>query len=99
MDLAAVEADMRRAIGARKVTEDYVAPALVERLAVTLESEDSAPRAGVALPPTWHTIFCLQSPTRSELGEDGLPRRSTIQRSYCARTPVAEPNDSVAMIL
>jgi 3-methylfumaryl-CoA hydratase len=74
MDLAAVEADMRRAIGARKVTEDYVAPALVERLAVTLESEDSAPRAGVALPPTWHTIFCLQSPTRSELGEDGLPR-------------------------
>jgi len=75
MDLAAVEADMRQAIGARKVSEDYIAPALVERLAVTLECEGAAPRAGAALPPTWHTIFCLQSPVRSELGEDGLPRR------------------------
>jgi 3-methylfumaryl-CoA hydratase len=75
MDLAAIEADMRRAVGARKVIEDYVSPALVERLAVTLECEDTAPRTGAALPPTWHTIFCLQSPARSELGEDGLPRR------------------------
>jgi 3-methylfumaryl-CoA hydratase len=75
MDLAAVEADLRRAVGTRKVIEDYVAPALVERLAVTLECEDAPARAGAALPAGWHTIFCLQAPARSQLGEDGLPRR------------------------
>jgi 3-methylfumaryl-CoA hydratase len=75
MDLAAIEAEMRRAIGTRKVSEDYVAPTLVERLAVTLECEGDPPRAGAPLPPTWHTIFCLQTPARSELGDDGLPRR------------------------
>jgi 3-methylfumaryl-CoA hydratase len=74
MDLDALTADLRRAIGGRKVTEDYIAPSLVERLAVTLDCDDAPPRAGEALPPGWHTVFCLQAPTRAELGEDGLPR-------------------------
>jgi hydroxyacyl-ACP dehydratase HTD2-like protein with hotdog domain len=73
MDLEAVEASLRQAVGRCKVVEDHVAPALVERLAATLESP--APRAGEALPPGWHTIFCLQAPPRSALGDDGLPRR------------------------
>jgi 3-methylfumaryl-CoA hydratase len=75
MDLQAVEADLRRAIGRRKVVEDHVAPALVERLAVTLESDTAPPRSGEALPPGWHTIFCLQAPPKAGLGEDGLPRQ------------------------
>ncbi|MCC6776003.1 MAG: MaoC family dehydratase N-terminal domain-containing protein [Hyphomicrobiales bacterium] len=75
MDLGTLEADLRRAIGRRKVVEDHVSPALVERLAVTLECEDAAPRIGAALPPAWHTIFCLQAPPRTALGEDGLPRQ------------------------
>lgn len=75
MDLGTLETDLRRAIGRRKVVEDHVSPALVERLAVTLECDDAAPRIGTALPPGWHTIFCLQAPPRSALGEDGLPRQ------------------------
>jgi 3-methylfumaryl-CoA hydratase len=75
MDLEALTADLRRAIGGRKVTDDYIAPSLVERLAVTLDRDDAPPRAGEALPPGWHTVFCLQAPTRAELGDDGLPRR------------------------
>jgi 3-methylfumaryl-CoA hydratase len=75
MNLQAVEADLRRAVGARKVVEDHVAPALVERLAVTLECDAPAPRAGEALPAGWHTIFCLQAPPRAGLGDDGLPRQ------------------------
>jgi 3-methylfumaryl-CoA hydratase len=74
MDIAALTADLRRAIGGRKVTEDHIAPSLVERLAVTLECDGAPPRGGEALPPGWHTIFCLQTPTRGELGDDGLPR-------------------------
>jgi 3-methylfumaryl-CoA hydratase len=74
MDLGRLEADLRRAVGIRKVVEDYVAPALVARLTVTLECQDAAPRVGAPLPAGWHTIFCLQAPPRAALGEDGLPR-------------------------
>ncbi len=74
MDLAALEAGLRQAVGRRKVVEDRVAPSLVERLAATLECESPAPHAGQALPPGWHTIFCLQAPARAELGDDGLPQ-------------------------
>jgi 3-methylfumaryl-CoA hydratase len=73
MDAGALEAGLRQAVGRRKVVEDYVAPALVERLAATLDC--TAPRAGEALPPGWHTIFCLQAPPRADLGDDGLPLR------------------------
>ncbi len=76
MDLGRLEADLRRAIGTRKVVEDYVSPALVERLAVTLEEcAGTAPRVGAPLPAGWHTIFCLQAPPRAALGDDGLPRQ------------------------
>jgi 3-methylfumaryl-CoA hydratase len=85
MNLEAVEAGLRQAVGRRKVVEDHVGPALVERLAVTLECDTPAPRAGEALPPGWHTIFCLQAPPKAGLGEDGLPRQ------YDLIPPVAMP--------
>ena len=72
LDLAAIETTLRQAIGRRAVIEDYVAPMMVARLAATLEVD--APRAGEALPPGWHMIFCLEVPSRSELDADGLPR-------------------------
>jgi 3-methylfumaryl-CoA hydratase len=75
MDLETLETGLRRAVGRRKVTEDYVAASLVERLAVTLDCDSPTPRIGEALPPGWHTIFCLQAPPRAELGDDGLPRQ------------------------
>ncbi|HZD61275.1 MAG TPA: hypothetical protein VE200_00625, partial [Xanthobacteraceae bacterium] len=75
MDLETLETGLRRAVGQRKVTEDYVAASLVERLAVTLDCDLPTPRIGEALPPGWHTIFCLQAPCRTDLGDDGLPRQ------------------------
>ena len=65
MDLETLETGLRRAVGRRKVTEDYVAASLVERLAVTLDCDLPTPRIGEALPPGWHTIFCLQAPPRA----------------------------------
>jgi 3-methylfumaryl-CoA hydratase len=73
MDPAAIESDLRRGIGRRKVTQDFVSPALVDRLCKTLECDDDSPRAGATLPPGWHTIFCLPAAARGELGADGLP--------------------------
>ena len=75
MDLEALETGLRRAVGRRKVTDDWVAASLVERLAVTLDCEGPAPRNGEPLPPGWHTIFCLHAPSRNQLGDDGLPRQ------------------------
>ena len=75
MNFKVLEADLRQAVGGRKVVEDRIAPSLVERLAVTLECDGPAPRTGEALPPGWHTIFCLQAPARVGLGADGLPQR------------------------
>jgi 3-methylfumaryl-CoA hydratase len=72
LDLAAIEATLRQAIGCRAVIEDYVAPVMAARLAATLEVD--APSGGEALPPGWHMIFCLEVPSRSELDTDGLPR-------------------------
>ena len=73
MDLAAIEADLKAAAGRRQIVEDYISPALVERLAVTLESQAGRPKVGDRLPSGWHTIFCLQAPPRDALGLDGLP--------------------------
>ncbi len=72
MDLAAIETTLRQAIGRRAAIDDYVAPMTVSRLAATLEVD--APRAGEALPPGWHMIFCLEVPRRDDLDTDGLPR-------------------------
>ncbi len=72
LDLAAIETNLRRAIGGRAVIEDFAAPIMTTRLAATLEVD--APRPGDALPPGWHMIFCLDAPSRSELDVDGLPR-------------------------
>lgn len=73
MDLAAIEASLRSAIGKVRAIDDIVVPALVERLWVTLETQAPLPRRGDRLPGGWHTIFCLKAPTRTELGVDGLP--------------------------
>jgi 3-methylfumaryl-CoA hydratase len=74
MEPQAIEAELRGAIGQRQVVEDFVAPSLVERLAVTLDCQAPAPHTGEALPAGWHTIFCLKAPPRSALNDDGLPR-------------------------
>ena len=73
MDPAIIEADLRRGIGRRKVTQDFISPALVDRLSKTLECDDDPPASGEALPAGWHTIFCLHAAARGELGADGLP--------------------------
>ena len=44
MDLETLETGLRRAVGRRKVTEDYVAASLVERIAVTLDCDMPTPR-------------------------------------------------------
>ena len=73
MDLSAIEHSLKAAIGKKRVVSDYVSPSIVERLAVTLESGGAAPSADAPLPPGWHNVFCLQAPSRSALGQDGLP--------------------------
>jgi 3-methylfumaryl-CoA hydratase len=72
MDLAGIETTLKQAIGRKRSSEDIVTPSLVERLAVTLESDAGIPRAGDELPPGWHTIFCIKAPARTQLGVDGL---------------------------
>lgn len=72
LDLASIEATLRRAVGERAVIEDFATPTMAARLAATLEVE--APRPGEAFPPGWHMIFCLETPSRSALDVDGLPR-------------------------
>src|SRR5258707_7424694 len=91
MNLQAVEADLRRAVGGRKVVEDHMAPALVERLGVTLECDTLVPRAGEALPAGWHTIVCLQAAPNASPGDDGLARQYHLisglalqRRAVCA---------------
>ena len=73
MDLEAIEASLKAAAGKVRTTGDVITAAVAERLSVTLEAGLPAPAKGQALPPGWHTMFCLQAPPRSSLGVDGLP--------------------------
>ena len=72
LDLASIETTLRQAVGDGAVIEDFAAPVMAARLAATLEVD--APRIGETLPPGWHMIFCLETPSRTELDTDGLPR-------------------------
>ena len=74
MDLDALGSELRAGIGARKVTEDVLSAAIVERLAATLDTV-VAPTKGEPLPPGWHTVFCIAASPRSALDDDGLPLR------------------------
>lgn len=72
MDLAPIENLLKQATGRKRTSEDILSPSLIERLAVTLESDAVVPRPGDPLPPGWHTIFCLKAPSRAQLDVDGL---------------------------
>ncbi|CAN0392532.1 unnamed protein product, partial [Phaeothamnion confervicola] len=75
MDLSAIDAALRQAVGQSRTVDDHVTPAAVERLAVTLDSGEPVPASGDPLPWGWHAVFCLKAPARAELEADGLPVR------------------------
>ena len=54
---------------------DQAAPTQVRSLSATLDSEDSAPGLGDALPALWHWLYFLPQHRQSEIGPDGHARR------------------------
>ena len=54
---------------------DIITPALVNRLAATLDEPAPDYREGDELPPLWHWIFTIKPVPHSGLGRDGHPER------------------------
>lgn len=54
---------------------DIISPALVNRLAATLDEPVPDYVEGDRLPPLWHWIFCIKPVPHAGLGKDGHPRR------------------------
>lgn len=61
-------------IGRSESRTEAIAPDRVAALAATLDL-DQAPQPGEPLPPGWHWLFFNPFVRRSELGEDGHPKR------------------------
>jgi 3-methylfumaryl-CoA hydratase len=75
---------LREWIGRSEVDTDTAAEAPAKLLAATLDREN-APRPGDELPCLWHWLYFLPATRRSDLGEDGLPKRGAFM------PPVALP--------
>lgn len=61
-------------IGRSESRTEAIAPDRVAALAATLDVEQ-VPKPGAPLPPGWHWLFFNPFVRRSELGEDGHPKR------------------------
>lgn len=62
-------------IGRSETQHDIVTAAPVQALRATLDHPPSTVEPGTPLPPFWHWLYFLPTARRSELGEDGHPRR------------------------
>jgi 3-methylfumaryl-CoA hydratase len=67
-------ADLASWIGRTEERQQRIAPEAVAALAATLDLP-AAPALGEPLPPGWHWLFFNPCVRRSELGEDGHPKR------------------------
>lgn len=59
-------------IGTHMVMEDVVTASHVQKLAVTLNSDQPMPQEGDAVPSGWHHIFFPRLARTSDLGPDGM---------------------------
>lgn len=66
---------LKKWIGQRESAVDYVTIPAVQRLAATLDRDDSMPSLGDPLPYGWHLIFFPRVVRHSQLGADGHPER------------------------
>lgn len=68
-------AELERWVGRTETMEDIVAPAIVHRMALTLDRDEPVPAPGDPLPPPWHWMLCVPAVPHSQLGPDGHARR------------------------
>lgn len=73
--MTAASQDLESWIGRREEMADHVGPAIVHRMALTLDRDDPEPKAGDPLPAPWHWMFCVPAVRQSELGADGHAKR------------------------
>lgn len=66
---------LKRWIGERETSTDYVTIPSVHRLAATLDRDDPMPRPGDVLPYGWHLPLFPRVVRHSQLGPDGHPAR------------------------
>jgi 3-methylfumaryl-CoA hydratase len=66
---------LRSWIGRSEQRTDTISAAPLAALAATLDRDDPPPVSGTAVPPLWHWLYFLPIARRSELGDDGHPRR------------------------
>ena len=57
---------------------DMISPALVNRLAATLDERTPDYVEGDRLPPLWHWIFAIKPVPHTGLGQDGHPQRGSF---------------------
>jgi 3-methylfumaryl-CoA hydratase len=68
---------LRQWVGRSEVDVDTATEAPAKLLAATLDREN-APRPGDDLPCLWHWLYFLPASRRSDLGEDGHPKRGVF---------------------
>lgn len=66
---------LKKWIGERESSVDYVTIPTVHRLAATLDRDDPVPKVGDPLPYGWHLIFFPRVVQHSQIGVDGHPKR------------------------
>lgn len=65
--------DLSQWIGRQEVTQDFINPSHVRKIAASLET--SAPAAGEPLPPLWQWALFIEPAPQDQLGADGHPKR------------------------
>ena len=66
---------LKKWVGERESSVDYVTIPTVHRLAATLDRDDPVPKVGDPLPYGWHLIFFPRVVPHSQIGFDGHPAR------------------------
>ena len=62
-------------IGTTERRTDLITPAPIQLLAATFDEPAPATETGHPIPPMWHWLYFHPNSPRSELGEDGHPKR------------------------
>ena len=67
--------DLNAWIGKTEHRSDLITSAPIQLLAATFNEPAPATKIGDPIPPMWHWLYFLPNSPRSELGEDGHPKR------------------------
>ncbi len=71
----AVQADLSRWLGREEFRADRIDRRIAQALAATFDLDPESMKEGTELPPLWHWAFFTPNARRSEIGQDGHPKR------------------------